>query len=185
MLFAVPQMILCLAVAWLWLYAYFLGVPKRGYKSVVDDEKERSDRAQDAAVARVIAEKHAELGALSFHETMVLLVFTAALALWFFLSPGFMTGWGDRLENENVIGTPTSVDDATPVRYLCPRWPMRSALIAGHYGGRGPLRLAVQAILLQRLPLQGENRGSTAVVELENGSAQSMLNNAGQIYSFN
>ncbi len=69
---------------------------------------------QNRAVASVIHRKYSELGQVTFHEVSVLVVFVTAFLLWFFLSPGFMTGWGDKLESTNASGAETSVDDATP-----------------------------------------------------------------------
>ncbi len=110
--FAIPQMLLCLAAAWLWLYFYFVTLSKwRGDVNANEDE-ERSRR--NMAVSDAIGRKYAELGTLTFHEMVVLFLFVAAFLLWFFLSPGFMTGWGDKLESENGMGYETSVDDATP-----------------------------------------------------------------------
>ncbi len=52
---------------------------------------------------------------MSYHEASVLFAFVLAFVLWFFLSPGFMTGWGDKLESTTAAGgMATSVDDATP-----------------------------------------------------------------------
>ena len=50
---------------------------------------------------------------MSFHEGCVLFLFTAALILWFFQEPGFMTGWADKLETTNATGQEVSVSDAT------------------------------------------------------------------------
>jgi len=66
MLFAVPQMVLCLAIAWLWLYVYFMGLGNIGKRKASKHALEQKE--QDQTVARIIAAKYEELGSLSFHE---------------------------------------------------------------------------------------------------------------------
>ncbi len=85
MAFAIPQLLLCLLAAWLWLYIYFLGMP--GCKGGDDESKER-ERVRNEAVHAVISKKYDEMGGMSFHEVMVMLIFLATFILWFFLSPG-------------------------------------------------------------------------------------------------
>ncbi len=112
--FAIPQMLLCLAAAWIWLYFYFVGFSNFSLtRKKTEEERSLQDR-RNRAVSSVIDRKYSELGPLSFHEAVVLVVFLLAFSLWFFLSPGFMTGWGDKLESTNAVGEETDVDDATP-----------------------------------------------------------------------
>jgi sodium-dependent dicarboxylate transporter 2/3/5 len=48
-------------------------------------------------------QKRDELGPWSFAEVSVLVIFLSLILIWFFRSPGFMTGWGDLL-SENYNG---------------------------------------------------------------------------------
>ena len=68
----------------------------------IDDEDEME--AKTVAIRAMIAEKCRELGGLSFHESSVTVAFLALVLLWFFRSPGFMTGWGDLLKTTNAVG---------------------------------------------------------------------------------
>lgn len=44
-------------------------------------------------VRQVILEKYKELGSVSWHELWVGILFVCVVLLWFFRSPGFMSGW--------------------------------------------------------------------------------------------
>ncbi len=115
MLFALPQTILCLIASWVWLYLYFMGIPCFLWKSRGEKVQEREkNRRNTAAVAHAIKAKFDELGPVTFHEMVVVFIFAVAIMLWFFISPGFMTGWGDRLATTNRQGNEVIVSDATP-----------------------------------------------------------------------
>ena len=50
----------------------------------------------------MVEEKYEDLGRFSYAEVTVLTSFAVLIALWFFRSPGFIQGWGDIIETENL-----------------------------------------------------------------------------------
>ena len=50
----------------------------------------------------MVQEKYEDLGRFSYAEVNVLTSFAVLIALWFFRSPGFIEGWGDLIETENL-----------------------------------------------------------------------------------
>ena len=67
-------------------------------------------------VKKVLKHHLDELGAASYEEKSVLMVFLMLVSLWFFRSPGFMTGWGDLLAdnyNEKDAEKDISISDGT------------------------------------------------------------------------
>ncbi|XP_077466773.1 solute carrier family 13 member 2-like isoform X2 [Stigmatopora argus] len=101
--FAFPNMILMLALAWLWLQLWFLGFNMKqsfgcGTKSAGDKE-----------AYQVIKEEYRKLGKMSFAEGCVLVIFTLLVLLWFTREPGFIPGWASVLFNQNK----TYVTDGT------------------------------------------------------------------------
>ena len=54
---------------------------------------------------------------MSYEEKTLMMCFFFLSMLWFFRSPGFVTGWGDYIEGDNGIryhGEVLSIADATP-----------------------------------------------------------------------
>ena len=67
-------------------------------------------------VKKVLKHHLDELGAASYEEKSVLMVFLMLVSLWFFRSPGFMTGWGDVLAdnyNEKDADKDIAISDGT------------------------------------------------------------------------
>ena len=57
------------------------------------------------------------MGPMSYEEKTLIICFLFLSMLWFFRSPGFVTGWGDYIESTNRIrhsGEVFSIADATP-----------------------------------------------------------------------
>ena len=73
---------------------------------------ERNNRVQKA-----IKKHYEELGPVTYAEKSIILCFIILSLLWFFRSPGFMSGWGDIIEtdySDNHDGEVLSIADATP-----------------------------------------------------------------------
>lgn len=105
--FAFPQMLLCLTLTLLYLQFYYLPLPSLKKKN---PEDEKAEREQNERIARMIKRKLYELGRISYREVWVIVVFMVLVMLWFFRSPGFMNGWGDKLDN--------GINDATPAVFV-------------------------------------------------------------------
>lgn len=48
-------------------------------------------------VKNLIRKKYEELGPMTFHELVTLILFISCVALWFFRDPQFITGWSEFL----------------------------------------------------------------------------------------
>ncbi|CAG0890710.1 unnamed protein product [Darwinula stevensoni] len=101
MAFNVPGMLLNVFFAWLWLHGVFLLAQWRERRKNPEKSVASRDEATKAEIAAraVIAEKYTELGSMSFHESMTLILFVILVLLWFFRDPQFITGWA-----ESIIG---------------------------------------------------------------------------------
>ena len=104
--FALPQLILCLICIWIWLQLYYLPNPFRK----TSDEERALSKAEEANVAKLLRTKLSELGKMTYYEANVLSLFVFLVLLWFFRSPGFMTGWGDAFD--------TNISDATAAMFI-------------------------------------------------------------------
>ena len=82
-------------------------------------EDKELEKRQILAVEKMIKAKCQELGSLAFQEIIVIVVFAGLILLWFFRSPGYMTGWGDFFAGENALGDPVFVGDATAAVFMC------------------------------------------------------------------
>ena len=65
----------------------------------MDDKEKQKQEMENLQVKKVLKHHLDELGAASYEEKSVMVVFLMLVSLWFFRSPGFMTGWGDALSD--------------------------------------------------------------------------------------
>uniref|UniRef100_A0A8C6SH82 Solute carrier family 13 member 2 n=1 Tax=Neogobius melanostomus TaxID=47308 RepID=A0A8C6SH82_9GOBI len=93
--FSFPNMILTLALSWLWLQCLFVGF---NFKESFGCGSKRSSRKEDY---QVIKDEHKKLGRMSFAEACVLFIFTLLVLLWFTRDPGFIPGWAPVLFNQH------------------------------------------------------------------------------------
>ena len=94
MLYAVPGMLVCVFICWVWLQLWFLDFGKRP-SAICRSWFGKGDSESERAVRGVIKKRLEEIGGMSFHEGSVLFLFVSLVSLWFFRDPGFMTGWGN------------------------------------------------------------------------------------------
>ncbi len=130
--FAIPTIVLSLILIYFWFNLFFFGIPSSirnlfRRKKSDDEEAEIRRKAEEQkdvekrraeAVQKMIRSKCAELGSITFQEVVVIIVFVSLLLLWFFRSPGYMTGWGDLLESQNPLGETVRIGDATPAVFM-------------------------------------------------------------------
>ena len=70
----------------------------------------------------LLQKNYKDLGVMSFHELAVLVLFIVLVFLWFFRSPGFMTGWGDVVKglfcSDRLDKRDCTMSDASPVIFI-------------------------------------------------------------------
>ncbi|XP_063401360.1 Na(+)/citrate cotransporter-like [Mytilus trossulus] len=84
MIFALPGSIICLALLWIWLQIWFLGL-----RELVCSTKKEDQRA-----TKIIRDAFEKLGPMSFAEIAVLVHFVLLVILWFSRKPPYVDGWG-------------------------------------------------------------------------------------------
>lgn len=94
MLYAVPGMLICVFISWVWLQLWFLDFGKSP-SVICRSWFGKGDSESENVVRSVIKKRLEEIGSMSFHEGSVLFLFVSLVSLWFFRDPGFMTGWGN------------------------------------------------------------------------------------------
>ncbi|XP_062275313.1 solute carrier family 13 member 2-like [Scomber scombrus] len=101
--FSFPNMVLMLALSWLWLQFMFLGFNlKKSFGC-------GTNKAGDKEAYQVIKDEYKRLGRMSFAEGCVLVIFMLLVLLWFTREPGFIPGWATVLFNKDK----TYVTDGT------------------------------------------------------------------------
>ncbi|KAK3731052.1 hypothetical protein QZH41_019211, partial [Actinostola sp. cb2023] len=86
-MYAFPEMLILLFVAWVWLQLLFLGLRCCCKKGV------EQNRDQSNAAKKVLQQQYSALGPMSFAEKGVLVHFILLALLWLFRDPKFMPGW--------------------------------------------------------------------------------------------
>ncbi|XP_054156182.1 Na(+)/citrate cotransporter-like [Oppia nitens] len=95
-IYAAPGMLICVLVAWIFLYLSFIW-----------RNKDQLDESKDK-IRSLIEHKYSDLGSITFQETAVIIHFVILVMLWFFRQPEVFTGWSDLISSNGTI------KDATP-----------------------------------------------------------------------
>ncbi|XP_012251937.2 protein I'm not dead yet [Athalia rosae] len=90
MYYAIPQMLVCAVLTWLWLQIMYMGLFRPNSK---DAQAINIGKEGEKIAENVINQKYKELGPITWHESAVAGLFGIVILMWFFRKPGFMTGW--------------------------------------------------------------------------------------------
>ncbi|XP_066927494.1 Na(+)/citrate cotransporter-like isoform X2 [Clytia hemisphaerica] len=94
--YAFPQMLIFLLIAWIYLQAMFLGIGLRHFsflKRMCGKGAPKSDKGKE--MYDVMKKQYDDLGPVTYAEITVLINFLMLVLLWFFREPKFMPGWGE------------------------------------------------------------------------------------------
>ena len=116
MAFALPQLVLCLLMVWIWLQIYYLPLPfcSKATKNQSEQDTELEQLQKDR-IAKLIKAKWEELGSVTYQEATVAVSFIILVLFWFFRSPGFSEGWGDKLMA--AYGDDIGIKASAPTRH--------------------------------------------------------------------
>ncbi len=89
--YALVPMLLNVAICWVWLQLFYIGIPWRSlFMRNRTHQVDQVDLVREALQA-----EYENLGSMNFHEIAVLVLFIILVILWFFREPEFIVGWGD------------------------------------------------------------------------------------------
>ncbi|XP_018018962.1 solute carrier family 13 member 5 isoform X2 [Hyalella azteca] len=103
----IPGMIICVAIAWIWLQILFMGCRKGAIQEATPEQR--------SAVRQILKKKYAALGDITFHESVVLTLFVILIFMWLFRSPEFVPGWAHWFV---LAFGEIEVEDATAVMFI-------------------------------------------------------------------
>lgn len=106
--YSAPVSILMGVALWTYLNMRFTGMllPKKKNSETIALTKDAEGKVGEVIQQRVI-----DLGPMQTREKLVLMLFILVVVLWFFRSPGFMTGWPKLFTKEKIA-------DATPTCFI-------------------------------------------------------------------
>ncbi|XP_046386159.1 solute carrier family 13 member 5-like [Ischnura elegans] len=101
MLFSIPNMLVCTIFGWATLHLLYM----KSFRDKVRKAK------KSPGIHQVVLRKYERLGAVTYHECTVIIIFLICQILWLLRSPMFFQGWADALQE-------ISIKDGTPVMML-------------------------------------------------------------------
>lgn len=113
LVFALPNALICIIIAWLWLQFYFFG-----FKKLCGCCRDDNGTVGNAP-SKAIREQYNALGPFKFSEGVVLANFILLILLFLTRSPSFTSGWGDIFESDYVTDG-TAAILIVLVLFLCP-----------------------------------------------------------------
>uniref|UniRef100_A0A6A7FWD7 Solute carrier family 13 member 5-like n=2 Tax=Hirondellea gigas TaxID=1518452 RepID=A0A6A7FWD7_9CRUS len=126
MAFNIPVMIVCVIVTGLTLDAMFVGWGR--WRKMPPCPAEREE-----AIRKIVQKSYDDLGKLTFHELVVLVLFLVLVFLWVFRQPGFMNGWVDQIGNDVAIGNATPAILIVILMFAIPArvnvWPFNDGVV--------------------------------------------------------
>lgn len=99
MILNVPVMLLTMFLSWVYLQVVFMGLFRPNSQ---DAKNIRIGQQGEMVASKLIRQKLEEMGPMSFHETMVGLMFVLSVFLWFFRKPQFIPGWAEMITDLKV-----------------------------------------------------------------------------------
>ncbi|ODM98494.1 Solute carrier family 13 member 3, partial [Orchesella cincta] len=124
MVYNIPPMAINVALCWVYLVVYYIGVPDRMCFWRKYNEKRRLEQEEETqkqkVVAKVLEEKYKALGPMTFHEIAVFTLFILIVLLWLFREPRFMSGWSDYIAKVD-IGDSTAAILVVLLLFIIPR----------------------------------------------------------------
>lgn len=96
MVYNIPPMAVNVALCWIYLVVYYIGVPDKLFFWRKYNEKRRLEQDDETQkqklVEKILLEKYRALGPMTFHEISVFILFILIVLLWLFREPRFMVG---------------------------------------------------------------------------------------------
>ena len=72
-----------------------MSVVSRKWRKIPPSTAER-----ERSIHSIVFRSYKDLGRMTFHEVVVLILFLILVFLWVFRKPGFMNGWVDQIDND-------------------------------------------------------------------------------------
>ncbi|XP_065054256.1 Na(+)/citrate cotransporter-like [Rhopilema esculentum] len=112
-IYAFPEMLIFLIVAWIYLQAIFFGISWKHLCCCFRWKKRNKSKGKE--VYSLMEKQYAELGPVTFAEFVVLFHFLALVLCWMLRDPKFIPGWGSLFP----MGKKSYVSDSTAAVIIC------------------------------------------------------------------